>query len=280
MIVYQQDDKIYIFKFPKNHMKRVLGKWDNKVNYRKRNIIFRNNIFDIVKYTFSVPKITNKKIIFSSDLHIQSKTFHENLLVEKINNLKPDWIIFGGDLLTLLCYQENSANFLSRLTAKECKLSTLGNWEERRLRWMSLDRWKLFYQSAGFTLLANSYYETKNIQFLGLIPDNKNYSFIKKNKFSGTTCLISHKPDDSIHLYNSELLKPDISLCGHTHGGQIRIPWFGAIVTSSKYWKSFEYGYYHNKKSNTNLIVSSGLGYTGIKHRLLCRPEIVLIEFI
>ena len=137
-----------------------------------------------------------------------------------------------------------------------------------------------FFHSTGFTLLANSSYKTDNIQFIGLIPDTDDYSFIENNKFNGITCLLSHKPDNAAYLQNAGILNYNLSLCGHTHGGQIRIPGFGAIVTSSKYWKLFEYGHYYNKKKYSNLIVSSGLGYTRIKRRLFCKSEIVLIEFI
>ena len=258
----------------------IFNSWENKANYRTRNILVKNDIFDTVKYTIQLPGLNGKKILFFSDLHIQNENFHAELLIERINSLEPDWIIFGGDLLTLLYYHKYAAKFMTRLNAKNKKFIILGNWEKRRLCWIPLNNWNNFFHSTGFTLLANSSYKTENIQFIGLIPDTDDYSFIENNKFNGITCLLSHKPDNAAYLQNAGILNYNLSLCGHTHGGQIRIPGFGAIVTSSKYWKLFEYGHYYNKKKCSNLIVSSGLGYTGIKRRLFCKSEIVLIEFI
>jgi predicted MPP superfamily phosphohydrolase len=71
----------------------------------------------------------------------------------------------------------------------------------------------------------------------------------------------------------------DLYLCGHTHGGQIRLPLIGALVTSSKFWKRYEMGRY--VEANTTLYVSRGIGMEGMgapRARFLCPPEIELFE--
>ena len=71
----------------------------------------------------------------------------------------------------------------------------------------------------------------------------------------------------------------DLYLCGHTHGGQIRFPFIGALVTASKFWKRYEMGHY--VEGNTNLYVSRGIGMEGRgapRARFLCPPEIELFE--
>jgi predicted MPP superfamily phosphohydrolase len=85
-------------------------------------------------------------------------------------------------------------------------------------------------------------------------------------------------------LYHSSDLMPeatdlgvDLYLCGHTHGGQVRLPLFGALITSSDFWKRYEMGRY--KEGNTTLYVSRGLGMEGLgapRARFLSPPEIVL----
>jgi predicted MPP superfamily phosphohydrolase len=70
----------------------------------------------------------------------------------------------------------------------------------------------------------------------------------------------------------------DLVLSGHTHGGQWRIPGFGAILTSSRFGKRYEAGRY--TKDNTHLYVSRGLGMEGFgapRARFFCPPELVLI---
>jgi predicted MPP superfamily phosphohydrolase len=69
----------------------------------------------------------------------------------------------------------------------------------------------------------------------------------------------------------------DLYLCGHTHGGQWRIPGYGAVITSSAHGKRFEMGRY--PVDNMTLYVSRGIGLEGCaapRSRLFCPPEIIL----
>jgi predicted MPP superfamily phosphohydrolase len=69
----------------------------------------------------------------------------------------------------------------------------------------------------------------------------------------------------------------DLYLAGHTHGGQLRLPFFGAIVTASIYGKRYEMGAY--RQGDTLLYVSRGVGMEGKgapRARFLCPPEVVL----
>jgi predicted MPP superfamily phosphohydrolase len=85
-------------------------------------------------------------------------------------------------------------------------------------------------------------------------------------------------------LYHSPDLMPvavrlgiDLYLCGHTHGGQVRLPGYGALVTSSRLGKRYEMGHYH--EGNTHLYVGRGIGFEGLgapRVRLLCPPEVIL----
>jgi hypothetical protein len=73
----------------------------------------------------------------------------------------------------------------------------------------------------------------------------------------------------------------DVSLyfSGHTHGGQVRLPLYGAIVTLSVYHKEYEMGEYH--VGPTTLYVSRGIGMEGLglpRIRFLCPPEIVVFD--
>ena len=89
----------------------------------------------------------------------------------------------------------------------------------------------------------------------------------------------------SLLLYHTPDLMPqaaaagvDLYLAGHTHGGQWRLPGFGAILTSSRYWKRYEAGLY--TEDDTRLYVSRGLGMEGFgtpRARFFCPPEVVSI---
>jgi predicted MPP superfamily phosphohydrolase len=87
-------------------------------------------------------------------------------------------------------------------------------------------------------------------------------------------------------LYHSPELMPvateldiNLYLCGHTHGGQIRLPLYGALLTASKLGKRFEMGHY--QLGSTHLYVSRGVGLEGMgapRVRLFCPPEITLFS--
>jgi predicted MPP superfamily phosphohydrolase len=71
----------------------------------------------------------------------------------------------------------------------------------------------------------------------------------------------------------------NLYLCGHTHGGQVRLPLYGAMITSSKLGKQFEVGHYCLE--GTHLYISRGIGLEGMgapRVRFLCSPEITLFS--
>jgi predicted MPP superfamily phosphohydrolase len=89
-----------------------------------------------------------------------------------------------------------------------------------------------------------------------------------------------------IFLYHTPDLAPeaaqagmDLQLSGHTHGGQLRIPFYGALYAASLYGKAFESG--RREIGNLTLYVSRGIGLEGggaPRMRFNCPPEIVLWE--
>ena len=88
--------------------------------------------------------------------------------------------------------------------------------------------------------------------------------------------LLYHSPD---LMLVAPRLGMDLYLCGHTHGGQVRLPFYGAIITSSRVGKRYEMGHY--QAGRTHLYVSRGIGLEGMsapRVRFLCPPEITLFS--
>jgi predicted MPP superfamily phosphohydrolase len=100
--------------------------------------------------------------------------------------------------------------------------------------------------------------------------------------------IVTQAPPDAFRvlLYHSPELMPvapeygiDLYLCGHTHGGQVRLPLYGAVVTSSRLGKRFEMGHYC--VGGTHLYISRGVGLEGMgapRVRFLCPPEIAMFS--
>lgn len=83
--------------------------------------------------------------------------------------------------------------------------------------------------------------------------------------------LLAHEPDIFVKV-------PDrvaVTLSGHTHGGQVALPFIGRPVVPSNYGQRFAYG--HIVEGGRNMVVSSGLGLTGVPVRFGVPPEIAIV---
>ncbi len=86
------------------------------------------------------------------------------------------------------------------------------------------------------------------------------------------TILMAHEPD----IFPQVTDRVSLTLSGHTHGGQIRLPFFGAPVVPSRYGQRFAYG--HVVEAGRHLVVSGGLGCNLLPLRRGSPPELVLLE--
>jgi predicted MPP superfamily phosphohydrolase len=97
------------------------------------------------------------------------------------------------------------------------------------------------------------------------------------------TLLLMHSPDP---VAEAALRGVDVVLSGHTHGGQIRLPWYGALYTHSQMGRRMSDGYYSRRRlrraigirpGRTQLYVTRGIGLSGLALRFLSRPELTII---
>jgi len=82
------------------------------------------------------------------------------------------------------------------------------------------------------------------------------------------TILLTHTPED---IHEAEQLGADVYLCGHTHGGQIRLPWWGPVVSNAKCAPEHKHGIW--RVGDLFGITSAGLGTTDIPVRYNCPAE-------
>ena len=90
----------------------------------------------------------------------------------------------------------------------------------------------------------------------------------------GNIIVLTHEPDIFTGLHNSNE-RIQLILAGHTHGGQIRLPFIGGIIVPSSYGNKYSKGYI--KENGKQMFVTSGIGTSILPVRFLCPPEIILI---
>jgi predicted MPP superfamily phosphohydrolase len=83
--------------------------------------------------------------------------------------------------------------------------------------------------------------------------------------------LMAHEPDIFVRVPD----RVTLTLSGHTHGGQVRLPFFGPPIVPSAYGRRFASG--HIVEGGRHLLVSSGLGLSGLPVRFMVPPEIALV---
>ena len=220
-----------------------------------------------------------KKIVFISDVHLESWPFFDQKrtedLVNQVNALHPDMILLGGDYVSdespyiNPCFTE-----LSKLKAPLGVYGVLGNNDPQN---ESIEAMK----NANITYVGNSGLWIENqgakIRIGGvgdMLTDTQNQdSAIGNANESDFVMLLSHNPDFFPILDKS---KVDVMLSGHTHGGQITFFGIWAPIVHSQYGNKYRTGVI--KDNNTTLVVSNGIGTIMLPMRLFAPPQIIVIE--
>lgn len=224
------------------------------------------------------------KIVHITDVHY-GRTINKkelNDLVEKINLVKPDIVVLTGDLI----------DKSSDMTDKDIKIiskafskidATIGKYAIKGNHDYKYKKWDILIENSGFVNLNDTYeliYGNENDYILlsGMstnIYGKKNIDdkvkiyedFIKTSEVKPNySILLMHEPDfiDSFDYNNYNLV-----LAGHSHNGQVRLPFIGAVVKPN-YGRKYYDNYY--KLNDTDLYVSSGLGVSEVNFRLFNRP--------
>jgi predicted MPP superfamily phosphohydrolase len=244
------------------------------------------------------------KIVQISDLHLGSWSSTEPLedAVRMINDLKPNLVVFTGDLVN---YATNEAlpfaQTLAKIKAEFGVYTVLGNhdygdyikWDRPTDKARNMLDLYRFYKSIGWKLLNNTgtYIEKEGqkIALLGVENWGAIMRFPKKGDIEKAKLgfmdapikiLLSHDPTHWDHIISKS--HPDISLtlAGHTHGAQ-----FGFERGSFK-WSPAQYiyrqwaGLYQSADKTQYLYVNRGIGHIGYPGRIGILPEITLLELV
>ena len=223
-------------------------------------------------------------ICFFSDLHYGTTYTEDNIydLVNRINLLQADIIVFGGDLIDSLVERESDMNVLAdaflELDAKYGKFAVLGNHDYENKNTTENVISTLEY--AGFTLITNTSMRIHNgtndsIRLIGLdssmLGSPNITAAFDEVRMSDFSILITHTPDNVINT-NTSLI--DLQLSGHSHGSQIYIPFISTLILppgSKTYYRGI-----YTLDDGTMIYVTNGVGTTQVQARLFTNPEIVL----
>lgn len=244
-------------------------------------------IIDIKEYkvesTILPESFHGLKIVHFSDIHYGTSINKKQLdnIVKKINELKPDIIIFTGDLIdkNITPTEDIKNELIESLSNLECSLYKYAIYGNEDLL---NDSYKEIITTSNFTLLENSstllyYKDTTPIEITGYNPieTSPNYTILTNLVDDQDTTnyykiVLTHEPDsvDKFINYN-----PNLILSGHTLGGTIKLPFLKPLFLPENTNNYYE-DYYKLKESD--FYISNGLGTSGINGRLFNHPSISL----
>lgn len=227
--------------------------------------------------TIETGKLQNARfrVVHVSDLHCDNKIRLEDELPATINALNPDIIVFTGDALNRASALDLFKNTLQQMDAPLGKFAVKGNWDTHY--WGGLD----LFSHTGFTeLLSANRTVEKDGEAIVVSGASYDWQLDMPPAFSPevfnlflyhTTDLVDSLGDEPVDLY----------LCGHTHGGQIALPFYGALVTLSRHGKKYEAGLY--RLNDLQIYVNRGIGMEGGRAprvRFLARPEVTVFDIV
>lgn len=253
--------------------------------------------FVITKYEVTVNKKLDHDMHFVmiSDLHDTDQGNGNEVIIEKIRQINPEFVVFAGDMVTAYMERqydfEPTLEFIARL-AKEYKIYYgYGNHEMRYKDNVDefpkkFERLDGFLKSVGAPLLDNEKAEVSgnNADVYGVVIPHEYYRhFITKQLPDGyvegligrpddgrVSILIGHNPD---HFPSFAKWGADIVLSGHVHGGIVSLPFLGGVLSPQlKLFPKYDAGVF--KEGDSTMILSRGLGYHTIAIRLNNKAEI------
>jgi predicted MPP superfamily phosphohydrolase len=215
-------------------------------------------------------------------------------IVETANALKPDITVLLGDYVGGLPHFKTGrvpprewAPVLGRLSAPLGTYAILGNHDW----WENVHAVRMALAAAGIPVLEN---DARLIRpqaapafWLAGLGDQLAYP-VGRGRFRGaddmarTLAQISDDATPAILLAHEPDIFPKVpgrfglTLSGHTHGGQVRLPLLGRPIVPSRFGQRYAYG--HVVEKERHLVVSGGLGLSNLPIRLGVPPEIVLLE--
>lgn len=243
-------------------------------------------IKEIILESKDIPNsFDGKRILFLADFQLDTISKYNkkqmNRIINLVNEQKKDIILMGGDYVNWTSKIDRFYEDLKNMKIPEYGTYViLGNHD-----YVIVEKTLKKLNELNYTVLRN---ENKNVLINGEniyiagvedlwkgIPDaKKSLSGLKKDDF---VIMMTHNPDYFEDIKKNEKEKIDITLAGHTHGGQVTF--FGKIIRAPIKHKD-KYGYGMKEYDGHKIYITSGVGGSAFEMfiRFFARPEIVIFE--
>ena len=242
-------------------------------------------------YQVSSRKLTHSiRVAFLTDVHLREYGKDNGDLVEDIENLSPDLILLGGDLITdTVDAYDNMISLCRKLSELAPVCGVLGNHEDVKIYHQGDEELVKRFEDAGVKILRNeeasySLYDN-TVSVIGIEGKPEDFA-----SYGAKECMEAQESENQYDLriciahvptYFPEELENysfDLGLAGHTHGGIVRLPKLGALYSAEEGLFPEYGGGVYTLDNKATLIVSRGLGDSGKWPRINNVPELSVID--
>lgn len=235
-----------------------------------------------VKSEILTNNFSGLKIIHFSDLLYKSTVDKEDVknLIKRINELKPDIVVFTGDLINKNAKITNEdieflEEELESIKAKVGKYAIYGDED------YSIESYKTIMEKSKFKILNNSYdeifYKNNESMFIIGFPSSLKeeikledaFNFYKEDEKRKFIIVLVHD-GKTIKFLDESTYEVDLVLGGHSLNGSVVIPYYGGIFIDDGAYKYYQE---HYSKGITDIYISSGIGTNKYPYRLFNKPS-------
>lgn len=257
-----------------------------------------SNRFVTVSYRIRSDRIRKRtRFVLLADLHNKRYGRDNEALLESIGAAKPDFVVCAGDMITSIRGRsmETAKRLVERLAERYPFYYANGNHESRIYHEPENydgmgEEYRAFLQEKGIVLLENDsvLLPSCGVRIYGLdIPDEK-YRKFRRTAFTQEELeeMLGRAPSDAFSLllaHNPVFFDAyarwgaDLTLAGHLHGGVMRLPFLGGVLsTSLTLFPRYDGGLF--EKAGARMIVSRGLGSHTVPIRIFNPAELVVVE--
>lgn len=257
-------------------------------------VIREENALTTTAYEIQTDKIKKpKKLVILADLHNKELDAANHTIIEKINAYQPDIILVAGDMITKRqnAYESAGHNLLLSLSKHYPIYYVYGNHEQGKSFEEETDfsDYIASLKGHGVQFVNNTSVQISDDMFVsGMVLPMECYrrfdrvdvskeeikGLLDSSRKEGYHILLCHTP---AYMKDYMVHRPDLVISGHYHGGMVRLPILGGIITPQfRLFPKYNGGKYHFEQ--TDIIVSRGLGNHKIKMRFLNCPELIFVE--
>ena len=206
------------------------------------------------------------RIVHFTDFHYKGDASFAAEVIGAINDLAPDFVVFTGDMVENIQFAPAALDFIRQI--KRPAYGAPGN-HEYRSGITFADLTSAFAATGGEWLADRSIVlEQHGLEIVGMAI--RGIGAFQPRK-AERRILLNHFPELSDRLNGPRF---DLILAGHSHGGQVRLPFYGPPILPYGVGR-YDHGYFETKGGP--LYVNAGIGTYYVPFRFNCRPELTLI---